>query len=704
MLRDWMIRKKSISRLEYYKDIHRTLGSEWIRISLIRSSLQKDKTRIIATLLKTMCILMLLASPTLSRADDDAPDQVNMSIEELMGIKVYGASKFEQKASEAPAAVSIVTADEIRKYGYRTLADILRSMRGFYVTYDRNYSYMGLRGFGSTGNYNSRFLILIDGHRINDNIYDSVLVGTDFILDVDIISRVEVIRGPAFSLYGSNAFIGVINIISKSGEDFRGGEISGEAGSFRSYKGRMSAGGLFRNGLELVVSGSLYDSDGRKRLYFREFDDQATNNGVTENTDHDRNYSLFAKASLGDFSLDGAYVSRTKGIPTASYETDFNEPRNRTVDTQGFLDLKYQHDFGRESELIARLSYDVYRSKGDYLYSGVVNNDSCLGERWTGEVHLTGRPHERHRLLVGAEYQYNSRQQQKNYDEDPFTLYLDDRRSSKRWAVYLEDEIRITDTLIANLGVRYERTYTSKKTINPRVAVIYNPSDNTALKFLYGEAFRPANLYELYYQDNVSFKPNPDLEPERIRTYELVYEQRLSDAISMTAAGFYYKIKDLINQVINPADGLMVFVNHGEVKATGLELEVEGKWGNGLQGRISYAYTNAEDGLTGGLPVNSPYHLATLNIIVPVVRDRVFLGAETQYTSSVKTPRGRKTDGFSLTNLTLFSQKLVKGMELSASVYNLFNKKYSLPGGPEHVMDTIEQDGRTYRVKLTYRF
>jgi outer membrane receptor protein involved in Fe transport len=698
-----IIRKKSIVRDEYHKDIHRPSGSGWIRISIIRTSLQRGKTTMIATLLKTMCIIMLLALP-IEAQTNDSPDPMNMSIEDLMGIKVYGASKFEQKASEAPASVSIVTADEIRKYGYRTFADILRSIRGFYITYDRNYSYMGLRGFGRTGDYNSRFLILIDGHRLNDNIYDSVLIGTDFILDIDLISRVEVIRGPGFSLYGSNAFLGVINIITKSGNDFRGGEISGEAGSFRSYKGRTSAGGLFRNGLDLVVSGSLYDSKGRESLYYREFDDPATSNGVTENTDYDRYHSLFAKTSLGDLSLEGAYVSRTKGIPTASYETDFNEPRNRTVDTQGFLDLKYQHDFGREYELIARLSYDVYRSKGDYLYSGVVNNDSCLGEWWTGEVHFTARPHERHRLLTGAEYQYNSKQDQKNYDEDPFTLYLDDRRSSKRWAVYLQDEFRITDTLLANFGARYERTYTSKKTINPRVALIYNPSGNTSFKFIYGEAFRPPNLYELYFHDNVSIKPNPDLEPERIRTYELVYEQRLSDMISMTATGFYYKIKDLINQVIDPNDGLMVFVNNGEVKATGIELEVEGKWGNGLQGRISYAYTNATDGLTGGTPVNSPHHLVNVNVIVPVVRNKIFLGAETQYTSSVKTLGGGKIDGFSLTNLTLFSQKLVKGLELSASVYNLFNKKYSFPGGPEHVMDAIQQDGRSFRVKLTYAF
>jgi len=88
-------------------------------------------------------------------------DLSDLSIEQLMQIQVatvYGASKYEQKVTEAPSSISIVTADEIRKYGYRTLADILRSQRSFYVTYDRNYSYVGIRGFGRPGDYNSRLL------------------------------------------------------------------------------------------------------------------------------------------------------------------------------------------------------------------------------------------------------------------------------------------------------------------------------------------------------------------------------------------------------------------------------------------------------------------------------------------------------------------------------------------------------------------
>ncbi len=102
-----------------------------------------------------------------------------MSLEELINLPVVG-SRIRQKLSEAPADVSIVTRDEIKKYGYRTLADILKSERSFYVRNDRIYSYLGVRGFGRPGDYNSRILLLIDGIRINDNIYDQAPIGTEF--------------------------------------------------------------------------------------------------------------------------------------------------------------------------------------------------------------------------------------------------------------------------------------------------------------------------------------------------------------------------------------------------------------------------------------------------------------------------------------------------------------------------------------------
>jgi len=195
-----------------------------------------------------------------------APDLSQASLEELMNIKVITASKYQQSSQSAPSLVTVVTADEIRKYGYRTLADILRSVGGFYVTYDRNYSYVGVRGFNRPGDYNTRILLLVNGHRMNDSIYELAYVGTEFPLDVDLIDRVEVIRGPSSSLYGTNAFFAVINVLIKSGAQVNGAELSTELGSFDSYKGRVSYGKQFQR-FQVLLSGSYYSSSGQN-LFF----------------------------------------------------------------------------------------------------------------------------------------------------------------------------------------------------------------------------------------------------------------------------------------------------------------------------------------------------------------------------------------------------------------------------------------------------
>ncbi|MDD1633656.1 MAG: TonB-dependent receptor plug domain-containing protein, partial [Methylococcaceae bacterium] len=220
-------------------------------------------------------ILAVIIHPLISFAQAQAPVLLASVSEEALLFQeipsVYGASKFEQKVTQAPSSVSIVTSQEIKKNGYRTLADILRSVTGFYVTYDQNYSYVGVRGFGRPGDYNTRVLLTIDGHRTNDNIYNQAMIGTEAILDVDLIERVEIIRGPGSSLYGSNAFFGVINIITPRGRDLKGTEVSGEVGSFDTYKGRISYGNRYQNGMEAILSASAYDSKG-DRLYFPEFD------------------------------------------------------------------------------------------------------------------------------------------------------------------------------------------------------------------------------------------------------------------------------------------------------------------------------------------------------------------------------------------------------------------------------------------------
>ena len=135
------------------------------------------------------CLLCSIILPCAVKGNE--MDLTQLSIEELMNIPVHGASRFEQPLSEAPASITIITADEIQKYGYRTMADIIKSVRSFFVTYDRNYAYLGVRGFGIVGNYNGRVLVLVDGHRMNEIIFDQAMIETGFTLDIDLIDSIE---------------------------------------------------------------------------------------------------------------------------------------------------------------------------------------------------------------------------------------------------------------------------------------------------------------------------------------------------------------------------------------------------------------------------------------------------------------------------------------------------------------------------------
>jgi len=627
--------------------------------------------------------------PSLSSADE-------LLFQEIPS--VYSASKYEQKVTKAPASISIVSADDIKKYGYRTFGDILASLKGFYHTYDRGYGFAGTRGFGLPSDFNTRLLLLIDGHRYNENIFDSFDSAESFPLDIDAIERVEVVRGPSSSLYGSNAVFGVINVISKRGRDLQGGNVKTSYGSFDAYKTSLSYGKRFNNGVEASLTGTFYDSQGNSRLYYPEFDHPATNNGISANNDEDQSKKMMGKISFADFTLQGLYAKRNKDIPTASFGTVFNDPNESTADEQGFLDLKYDHTFDNQLNLQSRVSYNKYTYRGDYPYATVVNKDFSRGQWWRAELEASKVVWDEHRLTAGGEFQSNFDQFQTNYD---VATYLDSQTGTYKWAVFVQDEYSITKKLTFNAGVRLDYFSIFGETVNPRLGLIYDLWDSTSVKLLYGTAFRAPNQFELNYF-GTGVIPNPNLKPEKFETVELILEHYFNDHLHGEFNVFHSDITDIIEYSSVGAN--LQNRNTGDVESKGMEIQLEDGWADGFKGRVSYSWQETINKITRQRLSNSPEHMIKLNLIAPLWKDKIFVGFETQYMSSRKTLSNASVNDHVINNLTLFSQNWLKGLELSGGVYNMFNQRYFDPGSAKHRQDRIEQDGLTFRVKASLDF
>ena len=661
-------------------------------------------------LIAAMCLVASVAH------SEEQPDLTDLPIESLLNMEVYSASKFTQKKSDAPTAVTVITAQDIKDYGYRTVADIVQSVRGAYITNDRNYSHVGTRGYSIPGDLNTRFLVLLDGYRLNDALYDQGPLGTEFPVDVDLIERVEYLPGAGSAIYGNNAFFGVINVITKSGKDYKGNgvELSGRVASYGTDQEQVSFGKRFGNGLEMLISATRYDSKGENRLFFPDLNlPNTTSHGIFDNAER-----LFGKFSWQHFTLEAGYSKRNKAIPTGIYGTLFNDPRSQNADQHVFFNLTYDNLIADHLELYARAYHGRYDYPATSIYDYppiTVNQGEGLSRWWGSEVRLTSIHIDRHKLMLGGEFQDNYHLSNDFIDvtpADPNSRVTFDQ-STNRTGIYIQDEMTLRDDLILNAGLRYDHLNYSSDAFNPRLALIYKPLENASVKLLYGSSFRASSPNELYYRDPIQI-PNPSLKPERIKTYEGIIEYQPDRTLRLTTVGFHYEINNLIQLIElpnpNPKEAPKnQFVNAGTNKAWGAEFEAEKLWDYGSRLRASYTWTNAYDASNSQQLVNSPSNLFKLNFSTPLFNHWLRAGAEAQYTSGRKGRDGTHTAGYPLFNLTLTSgDKLFKGplegLEISGSIYNLLDRGYASVASDEFAQHFIPQNGRNLRLVFSYRF
>jgi outer membrane receptor protein involved in Fe transport len=611
-------------------------------------------------------------------------------LDALLNTRISTAAKYDQRVTDVPASVAVITAEEIARNGWNTLADALASVPGATLTYDRGYTNVGIRGVGLPGDYSNRLLILLNGQPMVDGTVGLIDAGTALGVNLSSLARIEFVRGPGSVLYGSGAMFGVINLVLKSEQEASSVMIGGGSHHTTVASGRFAHDLL--GGFSMSIAGSMQNDQGQN-LFFPEFASSENNNGVSVGHDYDNYRNLMGTIAGHGLRLLALTSSRTKGIPTGWFGTTFNR-QEQVTDGRSLLSLTSEHRTSATSQLFLRTSYDRYDYHGQFPYADQMSRDHSQSTRLNADLRYVWDAKPNHRVTFGAEYVDNVRARYTTF------LAAGEHSIGKPFSVeslFAQSEFQPMRSLSVTTGLRYDRYARATSTMNPRVAVVWHVDSANTLKVLYGQAFRLPTVFETGFEDaSQNFVPSQNLQPEKLRQYEVVWEGRLTPEVLISVSPYRLHMTGLIKQQTNADTGISQYQNLSDVISKGVEVQADYRRSDGLWSYASYARQDARD--VGLRMLNSPVNLAKAGISTPT--SRTLQGAlELGYESGRKTIAGNETSGVMLANVTL-SAALHSSLRVSVTARNLMNTRYATPGGIAHPEDTIPQDGRTFILKL----
>lgn len=476
---------------------------------------------------------------------------------------VVTATRTELTAKEVPQSVEVITKEEIQNIGASNAREALRLAANVEVpearTMDSNIS---IRGSGTND-----VLVLLNGRRIPGEGSLSSAGGNNYVLsriNVNNIERIEIVRGPAGALYGSDAQAGVINIITRKPE-----KQSATIGVTTSDR-EMSNYYHFDSGKEGKLSATFDASFTKTR--FKWWDGAGMSNfyGPKQFYSLDVDYEMDDNNKLNlylDYENDDqAYIMNMRGQEMY---------RNRRVDKKTAA-LTYTGN-NENSNYSANFTYGILK-KG---------NDSKDDEYkfWSADVRDSIKLDDNNRLTVGAEIL--------RHDQDASDITKD----TTEYAVYLQDELKVGEKLLVIPSVRFNHHDFYGSETTPNIGTTYSFTDSQRIKLNYGEGYRAPSIKELYTEGSTMMGgqiiSNPNLKPETSKGYEISYEQEFGDTETKLTY-FKNEKEDAIEQrQIRP--GIYQYVNINETSTEGVEFEVKKPLGNGFALVGNYAYLDAID-------------------------------------------------------------------------------------------------------------
>lgn len=672
-----------------------------------------------------MWITGLLLTPAHAGVDPfEEPDETELLRAEQTLVTV--ASRYAQTIRQAPSMVTVVTAEQIRQHGHRTLADLLRGISGVYLSVsNESRTLAGVRAISSDDN--NKILLLIDGVPWSDGIYGHAWL--DEYIPLVHVKQVEVIKGPGSAVYGANAFAGVINVVTYGADDLVGGFGRVELGSYARQGLSVVAGGGERVRLRLHARMLSLDGDGLERTPGGQYNVTATNPRR---------------------SLSGGLSLQTAGLTMRYDHVDFRhtyfvnpqddllgvlaesaEPFNLSY-ASDYLSLRYDVSLGAELQISPYFYAQQHDNPGVYgWFDSAVSADEDTGALTLGQT-LVSAQKRSERYGVGIEGQVRAGAEHitvggmgtelTHVTQLEDLVFEDGASSPSRPVTFSGEPGWITDVfffgqhtwtmswwLELTAGARMDTHSYAGTSLSPRAGILIVPDDNGAVKLLYGQAFRAPNARELLVDvvadgngENPFTNGNPDLLPEVIETLEAEVSGDPATNLTLRGASYASWIGDQISKTVS-GDGALgdrYYDNLGGAQIVGAELEVDwtpGRWQVGG----NYALTLATDADTGNALYEFPAHMGHLRAgSAPV--DGLWIGLQADLYSArpraAWSPDAGLADGdpFGLLHLSLTSDGIASGrVRIDLSVHNLLNTAYEtlIPAGDANALTTDDDGG-----------
>ncbi len=623
--------------------------------------------------------------------------------------QVVGAALHSQTLAEAPASVTVVTAADIRKYGYRTLGDVLASARGFTVTTDHITQSSGVRGFAVPGDFNTCFLVMINGHPMTEIVGDSnSFFGQDFGLDLDLVERIEIIRGPSSALYGSNGILATINIVTKTPVDSPKAMVSTESGNGGPQKALFMSSLDLGRGANLMIEGSGYATGGQN-LIVPGFDTSATGNGLANHVDGQSGYHTFVNLEWGAWNFAGYFNDTLDRAPVLGSGTEFNDQGQFIRIGRNFAGASYTHGYAGGGELRWETYYDQFRYDDRYDYVeplGILDNRDVVRGDWISSQLTYSQPIPRIGLLtVGLSGKLELRNDVENVDHSPDqAVNLDISHPDRTMAPFAQQEWNLGQHWTAYMGGRFDVSHNYGSFLSPRVALVYQPAARTSYKLVYGRPFRTPSVYEQYYADGISQVANLHLRPETAETVEISAERKLGKSAYGLIDAYHYALGSVI-EAVWLTDSLTQYQNSGAYSSNGVDFELGGHVAPWLETTASLSLDRTADAGEHEILPNAPARMAKLRGAVPIWRDRLYFSTDFQYLSARWTMLRASTRPVALVNATVSTNRLFHGLDFVAGIRNALNWAYTDPTALPLVefVDQMPANGRSAFVKLVWR-